>query len=92
MKNNKGFTVVELVIVIAVVAILAAYTSKRKPMPSSMRTSSARTSSPSGCEIESVTVQMGDVTLTDAYDPAKQELRLQNVTENVNVTFVFKEK
>jgi hypothetical protein len=35
---------------------------------------------------------MGDVTLTDAYDPAKQELRLQNVTENVNVTFVFKEK
>ena len=47
---------------------------------------------PDGCEIESVTVQMGDVTLTDAYDPAKQELRLQNVTENVNVTFVFKEK
>lgn len=47
---------------------------------------------PDGCEIESVTVQMGDVTLTDAYDPSKQELRLQNVTENVNVTFVFKEK
>jgi hypothetical protein len=47
---------------------------------------------PDGYEIESVTVQMGDVTLTDVYDPAKQELRLQNVTENVNVTFVFKEK
>lgn len=46
---------------------------------------------PDGCEIESVTVQMGDVTLTDAYDPAKQELRLQNVSENVNIEFVFKE-
>ncbi len=47
---------------------------------------------PDGCEIESVTVQMGDVTLADVYDPVKQELRLQNVTENVKVTFVFKEK
>lgn len=47
---------------------------------------------PDGYEIASATAQVGDVTLTDVYDPAKQELRLQNVTENINVTFVFKEK
>ncbi len=47
---------------------------------------------PDGYEIASATAQVGDVTLTDVYDPAKQELRLQNVTETINVTFVFKEK
>ena len=47
---------------------------------------------PDGYEIASATAQVGDVTLTDVYDPAKQELRLQNVSENVTVEFVFKEK
>ena len=47
---------------------------------------------PDGYEIASATAQVGDVTLTDVFDPAKQELRLTNVTENINVTFVFEEK
>ena len=47
---------------------------------------------PDGYEIESVAVQAEGTTFTDVYDFTKQELRLQNVTENVNVTFVFKEK
>jgi prepilin-type N-terminal cleavage/methylation domain-containing protein len=47
---------------------------------------------PDGYEIESVAVQAGGTTIADIYDFTKQELRLQNITENVNVTFVFKEK
>lgn len=47
---------------------------------------------PDGYEIESVKVMMNGSEITDAYDPVKQELRLQNVTENVTVTFEFKEK
>ncbi len=48
---------------------------------------------PDGCEIESVKVIMKNGSeITDAYDPVKQELRLRNVTENLNITFVFKEK
>ena len=52
---------------------------------------------PDGYEIASVTAtattESGEeVTLNDVYDPAKQELRLTNVTENINVTFVFEEK
>lgn len=52
---------------------------------------------PDGYEIASVTAtattELGEeVTLNDVFDPARQELRLTNVTENINVTFVFKEK
>lgn len=47
---------------------------------------------PDGYEIASATAQVGDVTLTDVYDPAKQELRLKNITEDVTVMFEFREK
>ena len=47
---------------------------------------------PDGCEIESVTAKIGDVTLTDVYDSVKQEIRLTNLTENTDITFVFKEQ
>ncbi len=49
---------------------------------------------PDGYEIESVLAitEAGEIELTDVYDPARQELRLTNVTENINITFVFKEK
>ena len=51
---------------------------------------------PDGYEIASVTAtattESGEeITLTDVFDPARQEIRLTNVTENVNIEFVFKE-
>lgn len=52
---------------------------------------------PDGYEIASVTAtattESGEeITLNDVFDPARQEIRLTNLTENINVTFVFKEK
>lgn len=47
---------------------------------------------PDGYEIVSVAVQAGGTTLADIYDFTKQELRLTNVTENINITFEFEKK
>ena len=51
---------------------------------------------PDGCEIASVTAtattESGEeITLNDVFDPARQELRLTSLTENVNIEFVFRE-
>ena len=47
---------------------------------------------PDGYEIASVIVQTEGTTFTDVYDFTKQELRLTNVTENINITFEFEKK
>ena len=52
---------------------------------------------PDGYEIASVTAtattESGEeITLNDVFDPARQELRLTNVTDNINITFEFEKK
>ena len=51
---------------------------------------------PDGYEIKSVTAtattESGEkITLNDIFDPARQEIRLTSLTENVNIEFAFKE-
>lgn len=47
---------------------------------------------PSGYEIVSVTAKMGDIVLTDVYDPVKGTLHLSSITDNTVVTFEIREK